>query len=150
MTIREFVHNIKEAASKVQAFGAAHPELFVGGAVWSMDNVHAHGADADCAALGIKVMRMPPYSPDMHQVVEHAIGYLKDEFQKAAWAEGRTDCNDPNHWWRLLQGVAERVLTAAYVAKAVDSQRWRECLRQIATPAAEGGLDGGRPSKHWR
>lgn len=64
---------------------------------WSLDNAAVHrwalegwgDAGGWHATSGMKghVWELPPYSPDLHQVVEHAIANLCRQFREELWGE---------------------------------------------------------------
>ena len=100
-----------------------HPEWTARnqGIIWSLDNARAHAAalkghnkKKSWQDQGMKgtVHLPPPYSPDIHQVVEHAIGNLsrelKEQFlQRAIRREGAY--KDMKEVFELAQGIFKRV-----------------------------------------
>lgn len=53
----------------------------------SMDNISIQQAASSCGLHRGDRIHLPPYSPDMHKVVEHAIGNLKREVYNRLYQE---------------------------------------------------------------
>lgn len=92
--------------------------LLVGGLLWSLDNAPYH---RNLALPASKRLPLPANSPDMHKVVEHAIGLLKQSFKKKfSWDQ---NVNNGEVSWKTLSELAPLVIKAESVCKDVMSLR---------------------------
>lgn len=69
----EFCHLMKQMVSEARAAAAADPDAFPDGIAISLDNAKWHTAWQENPPADIAVRTVPPYSPDIHKVVEHPL-----------------------------------------------------------------------------
>lgn len=85
------------------------------------DNARPNATEAELAVLGLlpqQRLLLPAYSPDMHRVIEHQMGVMKGELQKATLA--RDVLHTPETLQALVRDTFSRLDRAA-IAKDVAS-----------------------------
>jgi hypothetical protein len=84
MTRDEFVDAVKQAKDASEACVAEFPEFYSkGGPYYSWDNASWHQA-LNLEDVGLKESdkwQLPPNSPDMHKVIEHVVGRVKQQLR---------------------------------------------------------------------
>jgi transposase len=132
----------------------------------SVDNASIHRLPAgrwDPTDKGALLLRVPPHSPDLHQVIEHLFGQLKpwlvQQLYACNWAQWRA--------WTLTQRAAKvRALVLQWcrehvTPQAISSQfeQLKQCYEVVAAPTTQqvmvgshfvDGTGGGYPSKALR
>jgi hypothetical protein len=93
-----------------------------------------------------KRLPLPPYSADMHRVVEHSHGIIASEFQK--WLYKNPTLNQPVDYQNAVREIAYKHITPASVE--ADVKKLKPLYSKVATPKAEGGTGGEWPGKKMR
>jgi len=60
----------------------------------SMDNPHFHHVSPDLIDLRDELLVLPKYSPDLHQLIEHPFGVIKQELVNQIYRSGRDIADD--------------------------------------------------------
>ena len=100
---------MKRIGRKAEQLPYVSPELFRGGeaVIMSYDNPAIHKAAAEeLEAAGFDQkdkLFLPEYSPDIHKVVEHVHGQIKQEFRRRLAKDTRL--KSPEQMVRLLKSV---------------------------------------------
>ena len=151
----EFVHLINNVFyPKVQEVVDSNPAIFRPGykPIWSFDNARPHTSAMESGLLepaGVTKRtraRLPPYSSDMHKVVEHAIGNTVAAFHRKVRATSRVRTMEG--YIAMLTAAFNEVNTADRISRDVESLMGT--YRVIAASKAEGGVEGGWPPKQFR
>lgn len=141
MTMREYADNFARIKAAANAGYVRHKnELGINGRraiTYSMDNPKVHKN----AKLGrISRHELPPNSPDMHKVVEHAHARLKQLFKKA-WRSFKGKLTAKNAW-ALLEQCAVQTCRARTIGA--------DCGTLAATYRRIIELEGDWPEKCYR
>lgn len=103
--------------------------------MFSLDNVSTHtsavekdrwqqpGSWWQNNLAGSQLFMPPPYSPDLHQVVEHAIANTSQAFQKLLWHEAvqqQTARAEVGDYEEMLQQAFKAACTPAAIRRNVD------------------------------
>ena len=151
----EFVSMINNAFyPAVQEVVNKNPAIFRTGykPIWSFDNARHHISALESGLLepaGVTKRtraRLPPYSSDMHKVVEHAIGNTVAAFHRRLRANSRVRTMEG--YIAMLTAAFFEVNTADRISRDVSSLKGT--YRVIAASRAEGGVEGGWPPKQYR
>lgn len=115
---------------------------------YSFDNVSIHErsgwqlilSDNDCR------LPLPPYSGDLHRVVEHPHGTIAAELQRHLYRNpGLLKARECQV---ATADIAQKVITPDSVMK--DVMGLKELYMAVGTSRAEGGCEGGWPNKRLR
>jgi hypothetical protein len=153
--VAEFVHVINNVMlPAVQDVVESNPAVFKPGykPIWSFDNARHHTSALESGQLapaGITKRtraRLPPYSSDMHKVVEHAIANTVATFHRKLRASRRV--RTMAGYISMLRAAFFEVNTADRINRDVESLM--ATYRVIAASKANGGVEGGWPPKQYR
>lgn len=119
MTQEEFRRNLQNIVKALRALGVRKRDMF-----FSWDNAHNNGAAADLVTHGIPAgnkLPLPPYSPDIHRVVEHCIHQMKAALDADMLGIAGTGLpENPEQTMQLLVRRAFKQLTPAAIDKDVS------------------------------
>jgi hypothetical protein len=107
-------------AEKLRALPAAGDGSFGGVARYSFDNDKIHqdiAAQAQLKVGGSKRVPLPPYSHDIHRVVEHTLGRLKTAFNK--WLYSHPAALSMAQYMAALEHIFFTTQTPAIIAADV-------------------------------
>jgi hypothetical protein len=133
---RELIMEIEKAARGQRAKLQRRPPPPIN---WSWDNASWHDpALASGPFHPSRRLKLPPNSPDMHKVVEHAIGLLKHSFKKE-FNKDRT-IKTAKQAASLLHQVAHKVITRESIRKDVLSleKTYRNIIESEGDWASQG------------
>lgn len=120
MCSKEWDHVIKRTAGKLQAcIQNEYPELSSADFLWSMDNATSH--KHPLPQVHGRQIPLPPRSPDLHKVVEHAIGRIKRKFK--IWMRTHPGSPTVGTAWKELKEIARAQCTPDIITRDVDSLR---------------------------
>lgn len=146
----DVVSQIKAAYSaRVQEWNREHPDQQVADRpIWSWDNAGIHGSVSKEKWLELGISRanqtcLPPYSPDMHCVIENCHGVVSQALQQ--WINEHEPKADDTLQLYMDQLIAlhKQMINDVWVKHAV----WR--LFQVTLPAILDAA-GEYPEKHCR
>jgi hypothetical protein len=146
-TTEEFQSFMVRWSKMTQELQRKYPATYQGkGVVWSFDNVNIHTSSVDpLTELGIfredEANRhfIPRYSPDFHQVIEHAFNYVKHMFNQEVFDEATAE-HDLEYYWRKLVRITHTCITADFVQSNIA--KLPELYDIVATSKAAGGTEG--------
>lgn len=116
MVREEFQHLMAIAIGKAVKAGLPLEQQY-----WSWDNAHANMTTAEAQALaGRKHIRLPlpPWSPDMHKVIEHVMHTLKTGFSEAL--DLTEELPTPKQMQHMVRGIFYDI-PAAHIQADVDT-----------------------------
>lgn len=123
--IQDFLHDCNQRIVSLKVEGKLPKNFYP---LWSLDNTNIHkcaianwGTNPDLTKLGIdgQLLLPPPYSPDLHKVVEHVHAQLCQEFYK--WLHGSEPLHDIQAYFAQLEKIFKKIITAKSIQKDVQS-----------------------------
>ena len=137
MTKREFMDHLNSMLFMLRdTYGLDEEGITQLGLSW--DNASNNATDADLPEVGDwcltcdQRLPLPPYAPDLHKAIEHAIGYVKREFKRLL-AE-HPGYSTPSEYMHLLRQAFNKIRAAQIMA---DVQTLRTTYGVVATPKGE-------------
>lgn len=79
----EFNHLMTQMVAEARAAATADPAAFPDGIAISLDNAKWHKAWQSSPPAGIAVRTVPPFSPDIHKIVEHPLHAFEVRWKRA-------------------------------------------------------------------
>lgn len=143
MTRVEFADHLRNIARELEARGERRQEQW-----FSWDNARANGGSEQLAAVGLSPnhrLPLPPYSPDLHRVVEHSIGRVKAAMDASmlAMATGGWPDDAARVFQKALRKAATTLDTAAISHDAASlALAYRVVAGALGTTVHD---DAGRP-----
>lgn len=119
-TAEEFEDNMLLVAENAQRLQQQHPGWLASGITYSWDNAAFHTRAHLLSAVAQR-LRIPPRSPDIHKVIEHAFHPVKAGFS-SAFSHGR-GVKSVKQAMKLLQRVVGDAVSAEAVERDVASIR---------------------------
>lgn len=123
----------------------------------SMDNPHFHNVSPELVDLSGQVLELPEYSPDLHQIIEHPFGSIKQDVINEIYRVGFAVLDGGMQFLRNeVVRLCQRI-TPEQVAGGI--QGLIDCYKVVAAPRTGGvminrtwvpGVEGGRPPKRFR
>lgn len=117
----------EEAAKVLEAEFAGNQEMIhMLQPIFSFDNDHCHnGADDIVGPQGTEYRApLPPYSPDMHKVIEHSYHYLSQKMRgplfRALWKENNEHHFSPTFWWKVVEDYYKKY-KVEFIRKDIES-----------------------------
>lgn len=123
----------------------------------SMDNPNFHNVSKLIEFGADELLPLPKYSPDLHQLIEHPFGGIKQQLANRLYRLGASLVDTDMQV--LMDMVVElcHQITPDKVTSQV--QNLKDCYKVVAAPRTEGvtindtyyaGVEGGRPPKRFR
>lgn len=144
MVRAEFLDHLRNIVRALQTKGVLRPDMH-----FSWDNAHNNGTSAELQAAGFSThdrMELPPYSPDLHRVVEHAIGSIKAAMDATMLTMARSGWPDqPPLAFQAALRNACNTITPAGIRKDADGLplAWR------VVAGAEGQKVADTSGREW-
>lgn len=137
-TTAEFIWLMKQIRQAVEKGLRSNPDLELGEhqVLYSYDNPRIHqGAQDDLEEIGISPLDrvpLPPYSPDMHKVIEHIHSNLGKALKRRLDEDSRI-CK-PKHYAEVLQEEFYKMDTASIQS---DIKSLKKTYNEIARRGGE-------------
>lgn len=135
MTLAEFADHLRNVGRELVARGERLQRQW-----FSWDNARANGGSEQLLAAGLPAdhrLPLPPYSPDLHRVVEHAIGRVKAAMDATmlAMATGGWPADAARVFQTALREAARNTLDAGPIIH--DAASLRLAYRVVAGEQGE-------------